>query len=124
MSNQDEISNELYCKIFVDARVEFDHLISMLASFLGAKISGRRTVEAELLEVDVVDNDDFDDQPAAASFVYYRYYLDVVPARGVERAHYIFELGSILEFLWNAGFKAEAASSFEDELPRGGGSGY
>ncbi len=113
----------LYCKIFVEAECG----AAQLAVFLSQMIHGSiemRTVSSSLLEMDVVANDGLDEAKRAEGadgFLCYPYYLDVEPATGTPREVYVQSVGSLLERLWNSGFKAVAACEFESELPKMGG---
>ena len=114
----------LYCKIFVDTEITTTELLDLVRRIAHGERQIIRTVASTDYEADIVDNDDFD--PAKSSdaedgFLFYRYYLDVVPTNQTSREAYIKQVGDLLEGLWQHGCGAVAACSFEDELPRRGG---
>ena len=114
----------LYCKVFVDADITEDELLEAVSEITHGVPRIGRTVTSADCEVDVVSNEDFDRAKRVDGddqFLFYPYYLDVLPAAQVSRERYIKSIGDLLESLWRAGCKAVAACSFEDELPRRGG---
>lgn len=105
------------CKVYIDADISSTELISLIEPILfdeGEKVS---------LEVDVVENEDYDSKRRRLfpdGFIYFRYTLDlympdVPPTRKAE------VVTRLLKFLWDYGYPAVAASPFEDRLPKRGG---
>jgi hypothetical protein len=111
-----------FCKIYVDTDREKSWLVEAIASYLSAE-SLRDTIDSDLIVVDVCKNEDFDATRRSVDddFVFFRYYLDVVPGQAAERATYIATVNSLLALLWNNGCRAVAACDFEDELVSRGG---
>ena len=115
----------LYCKIFVDSNMNEIDQIKMIASITAGEIS-KWTVVTDGCEIDVIKNDDYNklkSKDASDGFLYYRYYLDIEPFESVEKEKYIFEIGLLIQGLWNNKCKAVAACDFEDQLPMKGGIG-
>jgi hypothetical protein len=113
----------LYCKIFVDTDSEPQRLVDLIARILSAP-HDRWTVNTTLCEIDVEKNEDFDQARRSQSpdgFLHYRYYLDIEPIAGADRAAYVESIGQLLNRLWDSGCRAVAACDFEEDLPRGGG---
>jgi hypothetical protein len=113
---------KLYCQIYIDTGWPRATLIERLSS-MTAGMAELRTVTSSLLEIDVVDNEDFETgkSNAAGSFLHYRFYLDIEPRDDVDEDGYVKAVGEILEGLWGDGLAAVAACDFEQRLPRGGG---
>ena len=117
MGTMDE---SLYCKVFVDTPRDANSILASIASFVGGATQGL-TVVSETLEVDVRRNEDFDPQKQGCenAFLFYRYYLDVVPTQYLaesRRSQYIAVVASILSMLKDSGCRVVAACDFEDEL--------
>jgi hypothetical protein len=110
-------TQELYCKIFVSTEQDRSWLLQQVARLSAGTVTGRTVNSAELL-VDASRNEDYD--PArvleTGGFVYFRYYLDVVPADGVERQAYIDSVRRLLLGISQTGVCAVAACDFESEL--------
>lgn len=105
------------CKVYVDADVSSTELVSLTAPVLfdeGEKVA---------LEVDVLENEDFDSNRRRLfpdGFIYFRYVLDVYMP-DAPTAHKADVMTRLLKFLWDYGYPAVAASPFEDRLPKRGG---
>lgn len=103
------------CKLFVDAEISASDLISLLTHVLAAS-----PVQCEM---EVLRNEDYDSKRRLLfpeGFVYFRYVIDLyMPDESVKaRANLVTRL---LKYLWESGFAAVAASSFEALLPEHGG---
>jgi hypothetical protein len=113
------MNDNLYCKVFIDGAPTRERVIGVIAPHLDATRSGR-TIVAKHLEIDVNDNDDFDErrsQREPDGFLYWRWFLDVEPVAGAARANYIRQLTHlILRLRWSQ-LRVVAACGFEDELP-------
>lgn len=109
--------NGLFCKIYVDTDRERSWLVKIIASHLEVKSEGR-TIESDRVGVDVSRNEDFDPtRPNLADdFVFFRYYLDVVPGPRVAHADYVVAVSSIMMLLLDNDCRAVAACDFEEEL--------
>lgn len=103
------------CKLFVDAEISASELISLLTRVLAAL-----PVHCEM---EVLRNEDYDSKRRLLfpdGFIYFRYVIDLYMPD--ESEHSRAELVSaLLEYLWESGFAAVAACSFEALLPEHGG---
>lgn len=111
-------AEELYCKVYVDIEQDRSWLVETVAT-LCVGVAVGRTVESAELVVDVSRNEDYDPvrRKTQDGFVYFRYYLDVLPGETFERDVYVTAVGRLLLGLWARGIKAVAACDFEAELP-------
>jgi hypothetical protein len=112
-------TNQLYCKVFVDSDQSSHWLEQLVAAGSGGQPAPHGTVVASDFEADVRKNDDFDAERRRAgddSFLYFRYYLDVVPKDGANKTRYISAVSSLLGSLRDSGCRAVAACDFEDKL--------
>jgi hypothetical protein len=77
-----------------------------------------RTVSSTELVIDISRNEDSD--PARAKvpdgFVFFHYYMDVLPADGVDRGIYIAAIRKLILGLRQMAGDTVAACDFEDEL--------
>jgi hypothetical protein len=120
-----ESAENLYCKIFIDTDVSDEVVVQRISSLASGEID-QWSVVTEWGEIDIVDNDDFDDlkrEEKPDGFLFYRYYIEMEPEGDVHRNEYVNNVSGLLEGLWKEGWKAVAACDFESELPRGGGYG-
>jgi hypothetical protein len=105
------------CKVFVDADISENELISLTAPILFV-------AEDEVtLNVDVLKNEDYDSNRRRQfpdGFIYFRYTLDLYmnDAPVTTKAKIVTRL---IKYLWDDGIPAVAASAFEDRLPKRGG---
>ena len=103
------------CKLFVDAEISARDLISFLAQVL-------RESPAHC-EMEVIKNEDYDSNRRKRfpdGFVYFRYIIDLYMPEAT-RSEQINLVRQLLEYLWDSGFPAVAASAFEAQLPEHGG---
>lgn len=103
------------CKLFVDAEISATELISLLTHIL--------TDSPAQCEMEVLRNEDYDSKRRLLfpdGFIYFRYVIDLyMPDEPLNaRADLVTRL---LEYLWDSGFAAVAACSFEALLPEHGG---
>jgi hypothetical protein len=103
------------CKLFVDAEISASDLISFLAHVL-------RESPAHC-EMEVIKNEDYDSNRRRHfpdGFVYFRYIIDLyMPDENITVQ--VDLVRQLLEYLWDSGFPAVAASAFEARLPEHGG---
>lgn len=105
------------CKVFVHAEVAEADLIGLTAPVLFVREDNIS------LQVEVVPNEDYDPTRSRQfpdGFVYFRYMLDLYMSDApVERKAAI--TTRLLERLWDWGYPAVAACTYEDRLPERGG---
>lgn len=114
--------NELQCcKILVNGDTNADLLLRTVAFACGGTEEyAHRTVHAAHFEADVRANDDYD--PAAAEgsdgFLFFPFYLDVLPIPGVAAANYLASVAQFVCRLVDSGLEVVAACDFEDDINR------
>lgn len=117
------IDESLYCKIFVNASLDRQHLIEKIGNSVSGNVQNTRVTNAAT-EIDIRTNQDYDPEAAREKpdgFVFFRYYLDVDQAPGANRPQFVRGISELLEALWACGIEAIAACDFENELPKKGG---
>lgn len=108
-----------FCKLFIDCDCDKRHLVDLVMSATHGRSAGRASVSTETCELDVEDNDEFDEvrrKDAQDGFLYSRYYVDVDPIEGVNRDEYIRFLIGIIASMRKLGFVVVPACSFEAQL--------
>ena len=113
----------LFCKIFVDIDISKDELVQKITDCTSGRIE-RWLVRTDWGEIDVVNNEDFDENRRGQEpdgFLFYRFYLEMEPGEGVPSEVYIKSVGTLLGKLWAWNAKAVAACDFEESLPMKGG---
>lgn len=113
---------DLYSKVYVNADVARGDLAQLIADSLDGTAS-HSSVQVGESEIDIEENDDFDPAQVDTSdgFLFYRYYLDVMPTDVQTRDGQIAVVSQLLESFWSYGWPAVAAADYEEELPRRGG---
>ncbi|MFN8451806.1 MAG: hypothetical protein U0521_25245 [Anaerolineae bacterium] len=105
------------CKVFVDAEISENELVSLTAPVIFAPDDGIS------LQVEVVRNEDYDSNRRRQfpdGFVYFRYTLDLFMSDAtVARQAAI--VTRLLKRLWEWGIPAVAACAYEERLPKRGG---
>ena len=111
--------DNLYCKIYLNSELEIDELFQHII----CKVSGRkeyiRTIKTDWGEIDLCRNSDFnvqklEDDPE--DFVFWKYYLDIEPEKGIDQYCYINKISKLLEGLKSENIKAVASCDFEEDL--------
>lgn len=118
-----ELAENLYCKIFIDTDVSDEVVAKKVCSITSGEID-QWTVITDWSEIDIVENDDFDEMKRKEEpdgFLFYRYYIEMEPGANTLRQDYVMNISRLIESLWQEGWKIVAASDFEDELPMKGG---
>lgn len=114
-------TQDLYCKIYVNSEQDRSALLRQVAALCLGAVTGR-TVSSTELVIDISRNEDSDPVRADASdgFVYFPYYMDVLPANGVGRTIYIAAIRKLILGLRQMAGDTVAACDFEDELGESG----
>lgn len=118
------MTDDLYCKIYLNAAGSRDDLVRRVASVTGGVVSGR-SVETGLMVLDVVSNDSANAEKSTAidGYVYFSYYLEIEPtqAGGLEPQHYVLEIRDLMSKLRSTygGQSVVAACNFEEQLSDG-----
>jgi hypothetical protein len=110
-----------YCKIYLDVALAKDEVVRLVREITGGESEGRASVRTSTGVIDVEDNNDFDHEmrrDPATGFLYFRYYLDVEPLRGVGHLSYVEFLSHLLRGLRREAAKVVPACDFEHELPK------
>ena len=113
----------LYCKVYIDANVGIESLVSTVAQILEG-VEEMNTVILPRCEIDVRKNEEFNEvrrREFPDGFLYFRYYADIEAQLGQQRESQIELVSKLLKRLWSLGFPAIASCDFEDELPQQGG---
>ena len=78
-----------------------------------------RTIKARWGEIDLRKNSDFEPkmlEKTPDDFIFWKYYLDIEPQKGIEQAKYINQISRLIEELNLRNIKAIASCDFEDIL--------
>ena len=102
------IAQSMYCKLYLDTDIRSTQVIDLLAEITTGSVN-MRTINGTDCEIDVVENDDFHPMRRMTGedqFLFYRYYLDILPGSQVPRDRYIKCVSNLLEKLWSSSCKA------------------
>ncbi len=105
------------CKVFVDAEISENELVSLTAPVIFTPDDGIS------LQVEVVRNEDYDSNRRRQfpdGFIYFRYTLDLFMSDATV-ARQAAVVTRLLKRLWEWGFPAVAACAYEERLPKRGG---
>lgn len=112
------MEQDLYCEIYIDSSRSKAELLEHISNMVQGEIS-LRTIESKAMEIDVMENDDYDKDKTSQEdgFVYYPYYLEIDAVEGTNSSVYIEAISNMLKELQNSCANAIASCDFEDELP-------
>ena len=107
--------DNLYCKIYLDSSLDIGELYKRIRSIVQGQMEPIRTVKTIWGEIDIRKNSDFDPdrmEKDPDDFVFWRYYLDIVPQKGIEQEKYISEVSRLVEELKQSNIRAVASCDF------------
>jgi hypothetical protein len=109
--------NDPYCKIYIDTEMSKSELISYIKSLIKGKVF-LRSITSEIVEIDVIQNDDFNSSKRLeeGGFVYYPFYLEIEPIKKKINRKYINEICNLLVNIKMKCRDAVAACDFEEWL--------
>ena len=105
--------DDYYCKIFIDASITKDELTNEIENLLETK-SEVYIIESENAEICINTNKEF--SKAKDDFLFYPFYLDIIPKENTTLENYIKELKKIISHIIFLNYKAIPACDFEEEL--------
>lgn len=113
------VDGDLYCTVYVDADIMHPRFVILISDFLDGEIF-LRDIESKYLSISVMKNEDYDpilkDKGQRGAFVYYRYYIDIDPAEGVDYKTFIEHVKALNKFLRSKGFKTVVVSDSEENF--------
>jgi len=111
------VEEDLYCKIYVDSSRSKAELLDHISNMVQGEVS-LRTIESKTMEIDVMENDEYDKDKASQEdgFVYYPYYLEIDAVEGTNSSAYIETISNMLRELRSSCTNAIASCDFEDKL--------
>lgn len=122
--NKMDSNNDLFCKIYVNVSINCAELVKLIADQISSYNIIRHDIETRFCNIFVGENDEYDEIKSinnSEQFLFYKFYLELEPVKGIARSDYIQSIGDLLNYLWGQGMSAVAASDFEYELPNNGG---
>ena len=111
--------DNLYCKIYLSSSLDIEDLYKCINCIVQGQMEPIRTVKTGWGEIDLRKNSDFDPQRLENTpddFIFWKYYMDVVPKEGIEQIKYINQISRLIEELSIRNIKAVASCDFEDIL--------
>ena len=111
--------DNLYCKIYLSSSLDIEDLYKCINCIVQGQMEPIRTVKTGWGEIDLRKNGDFDPQRLESTpddFIFWKYYMDVVPKEGIEQIKYINQISRLIEELSIRNIKAVASCDFEDIL--------
>lgn len=106
---------DLYCKVFINSKLEIEELYHVINTIVSGRKEGIRTIKTDWAEMDLRKNKEYNDR-YIDDFIYWSYYLDIVPSEQVVSSVYIFHIKNFLEKMKLSRITAVAACDFEHEL--------
>lgn len=113
------VYDNLYCKIYINSSLDIEELYKCINCVVQGQLEPIRTVKTNWGDIDLKKNSDFEPKRLIKSpddFIFWRYYLDIEPQKGVEQATYINQITRLIKELALKNIKAVAACDFEDIL--------
>ncbi len=102
-----------YCKLFICADVSKEELLDLINLHLCGVRERIRTIRTELLELDLIENDEY--APGSRDFLFWRYYADL-EAVTEDRTEYTRCIRDLMTFLREKQIETIAACDFEQAL--------
>lgn len=113
------VYNNLYCKVYLSSELEIEELYQCINCKVLGKLEPIRTIKTNWGEIDLRKNSDFNPEQLKSDpedFVFWQYYLDIVPEKEVEESNYISQIAKLLDELSSESIKVVASCDFEDDL--------
>lgn len=107
------MSLNLYCKLFINSEQSVENLFERIRLYLRGVQSGKRTIQTDMLELDLIENSEY--KPASQDFLFWRYYADI-ETRTDDIRSYIDCVRGMIHYLDEQGIFTVAACDFENEL--------
>mgnify|MGYP001625459358 CR=1 FL=1 len=107
--------DSLYCKIYLSSNLDIENLYKCISCIVQGQMEPIRTVKTGWGEIDLRKNSDFDPQRLESTpddFIFWKYYLDIVPQEGIEQAAYINQISSLIKELKKRNISAVASCDF------------
>jgi hypothetical protein len=115
------MSEDLGCTVYINSDKTRDELVLAIANIAGGNIR-RRTIETPFIEIDVFENDDFDEQRMKSTdngFLFFPYYLEIGTPQDVivDSVEYKFLVKQLLVMVFEHGGSAVLmCCDYQEEL--------
>ena len=110
--------DDLYCKIFIDTKLVYDELFSIVLEHVNGKKESFSYIVTDWCDMFVQKNKEYSDEQYlkdSRDFIYWKYYIDVEPIE-MNESTYIEGIKDFLNFLKQYCNGVVAACDFESEL--------
>lgn len=113
-----ETGMNLYCKIFVNARMSRGDLVRLVRDGIGGAVELGHYIDASFCSIDVLINPDASLSAAEDEdrFLYYPYYFEVDVRDEAQECEYVWQVSQVMNLLKGNGIDAVASCDFEDRL--------
>jgi len=110
------IVDDLYCKLYLDAKIERRLLVEIIANIIQGDIVLNQ-VRSNVFDLYIKKNE-FEVE-GSADFIEFRFYIEAEVSQQFKGTplEYKKKLADLIQRMLNLGFKVIPACSFEDELP-------
>jgi len=121
-------SDQLDCKIFVQADATIGELAQIVTNHIGGSLSGPEfglTITTPDCDIELHKNPDQQEITPSGEdgFLFFQYILEFYPDTDCQRKDMIDVVGKILTMIWSRGWPGVAACDYESDLPHRGGYG-
>lgn len=110
---------DYFCEIYIDSDISLEIITRKVMAFLGGKYENF-TIISPTLDLNIEENNSFDQLKRFSSFIYFKYIIEIEPAGFLSPEDYIESVSNLLEWLWQMKIPAVAACDFEEKLPKNG----
>ncbi|MDE6662794.1 MAG: 1,4-dihydroxy-6-naphthoate synthase [Lachnospiraceae bacterium] len=111
--------DNLYCKVYINSNLEIEELYQYINERASGRLEPIRIIKTDWGEIDLRRNSDFNPsilENNPEDFVFWRYYLDIEPEKGIDETRYIARISKLLEELKSENIKVIASCDFEEEI--------
>ncbi|MBQ6696480.1 MAG: hypothetical protein IJN16_07230 [Lachnospiraceae bacterium] len=108
----------LYCKVFIDAEMDYARLFDLIMNCVAGKKEGIDYIITDWCDISVQRNKEYKLEQYlkdSTDFLYWKYYLDIEPLN-VDETQYINNVANLLRYLKEYGMRVIIACDFEEEV--------
>lgn len=111
------MSDDLYCKVYLDGVSDLNVIKTLLVEAVGSPIEGRTMQTSELL-IDIFDNRSAGPPASLDDFVRWPFYLEIEPRNNddAELDSFLEKLAEVLKIIVGKGLRAIPSCAFEERL--------
>lgn len=105
------MTENLYCKIFVDTILKYNDFFEIVRNFLNSQKQAISGITSDWCDIDIRKNKEY--IPQNTDFLYWKFIIDTEPKENISESTYINNIRQLVDFL-KRNHKIICACDFED----------